>query len=111
MGQVPGRLSVDGVLEVVLTTSGRTAFLRLSGELDLATAPGLHRRLATLPDTVETVDVQAAELTFLDLAGLDVLLDLATRLRTDGGALVVRAPSPPVRRLLGLLADPLPVKG
>jgi anti-anti-sigma factor len=110
LGQVPGRLSVDGVLEVVLTTSGRTAVLRLSGELDLATAPGLHRRLVALADTVETVDVEAAELSFLDLAGFDVLLGLSTRLRADGGALVVRAPSPPVRRLLALLDDPLPVE-
>lgn len=102
---------MDGVLEVVLTTSGRTADLRLSGELDLATSPALRRRLVALPDTVETVVVETAELTFLDLAGLDVLLDLATRLRADGGALVVRAPSPPVRRLLALLDDPLPVEG
>lgn len=101
---------MDGVLEVALTTSGRTAVLRLGGELDLATAPGLRQRLATLPDTVETVDVQTAGLTFLDLAGLDVLLGLSTRLRAGGGALVVRAPSPPVRRLLALLDDPLPVR-
>lgn len=111
MGQVPGRLSVDGALTVELATSRDGVNVVLSGELDLSTADGLRRRLLDVLGTATCATVDAAGLGFVDLAGLDVLLDLDTRLRAEGGALVVRRASPPLRRLLALLDDPLPVEG
>jgi anti-anti-sigma factor len=100
---------VHGALTVDVRPSADGDVVVLAGELDLATAEALRRRLLDVLGTSTTVAVDAAGLDFVDLTGLDVLLDLDTRLRADGGALVVRRASPPLRRLLGLLGDPLHV--
>jgi anti-sigma B factor antagonist len=91
---------------------GATAVLRLDGEADVATASRLEVRLSDLVGDagLTRVVVDAAELSFLDLAGLDVLLDAAGRLRERGGALVLRTPSRRVQRLLHVLSSPLPVE-
>lgn len=102
---------MDGALTVELSTAPDAAVVVLTGELDLSTAGALRRRLLDVLGMTPVVAVDASGLDFVDLAGLDVLLDLDTRLRADGGALVVRRASPPLRRLLGLLDDPLPVEG
>lgn len=91
---------------------GATAVLRLAGEADVATASRLEVRLNDVvrDRAVRRVVVEASELGFLDLAGLDVLLRSADELRRRGGELVLRAPTRRVQRLLQVLSAPLPVE-
>jgi len=94
-------------LRTSVSRDGERAVVRLVGELDVAAEPRLRARLRDLlepgrPTPVRHVVVDAAQLTFLDLAGLRVLVDADTALRRRGGSLVLRAPSRRVRRLLDL---------
>ncbi len=76
--------------------------LRVAGEIDLATAPELARQLDRA-GAVAAVEVDLAEVTFMDGCGLRVLL--AARARSNGegrpGLALVGA-SRPVRRLFDL---------
>ncbi|MFM7718103.1 MAG: STAS domain-containing protein [Actinomycetota bacterium] len=83
---------------------GRT--LRVTGDLDLATAPRFDRAAASLAlDGDVTLD--AADLRFVDSSGLRSILALARRLQGRGRVTVVHA-GPQVRRVLELVrADAL----
>jgi len=74
--------------------------LRIAGELDVATAPELQARLSAHrgPAILDLRDV-----TFIDSTGLRVLLG-ASQGRDRAESLVLRAPSPAVRRLIELAA-------
>jgi anti-anti-sigma factor len=77
--------------------------LALRGELDLATAGVLADRLRGLRERHATVVLDLDELTFIDAAGLRVLLTAAADARNDGWAFTVTRGSAPVRRLFELL--------
>ena len=65
----------------------------LSGEIDLAEAPALAGHLAGLAETEGDLVIDAANVTFIDVAGCRVLLETADRL-TSGARLVIRRPPP-----------------
>lgn len=74
--------------------------LAWGGDLDIASAPVLAAALVVLAELgARRVVVDLCDVTFMDCAGLGVLLEADVRL-PDG--LHVRGPSAPVRRLLGL---------
>jgi anti-anti-sigma factor len=90
-----------------VSRTGTSAVLRLRGEADVSVVPRLRLRLADLvePRRAEPVDavvVDLADLEFLDLAALNVLVEAGQALRQRGGELVLRAPSRRVQRLLEL---------
>jgi anti-anti-sigma factor len=71
------------------------------GELDVATAPRLNMALSELRrDGVRDLTVDLADVTFLDTAGLRVLLEHAGLLRARRGRLHLTHPSNAIRRLL-----------
>jgi anti-anti-sigma factor len=76
------------------------AGLKVSGELDLATAPRLTEALLSVPATGE-VSLELSEISFLDSSGLSAILAFA-RSRNGGGPLVILNPSEPVARVLEL---------
>jgi len=85
--------------------------VRLIGEIDVATAPKLHRRLEH-DLRVRVLDM--AQVTFMDSSGLKVLV-IANRAREASDRITVRSPSGAVRRVidiagmaewLGLAPDP-----
>ncbi|MFP5320085.1 MAG: STAS domain-containing protein [Acidimicrobiia bacterium] len=87
------RLNVDN--------AGTTAVVRVTGELDLQTAPELESRLLQLAtDGANQVIVDMADTDFIDSTGLHALIVGVKELRGRGGDLVVRAPSPNTARLL-----------
>ncbi|HVX16675.1 MAG TPA: STAS domain-containing protein [Acidimicrobiales bacterium] len=66
------------------------AVLAVSGEVDVATAPGLRERLVGLVSEGHhqiVVDLEAVE--FLDSTGLGVLVGALKRVRTQGGELAL----------------------
>jgi anti-anti-sigma factor len=85
----------------------------LRGELDLATAHLLADRLRLLRERHDTVVLDLEELTFIDAAGVRVILGAAQDSQNDGWAFTVTRGSGVVRRLFELLdLDPLlPLEG
>ena len=79
--------------------------LRVTGDLDMAAAPVLERELAPLLGGRARVDLDAADVDFIDCAGVRVLLRAWQR---DPRFTVV-SPSDSVRRLIQLLDLDLPV--
>lgn len=70
--------------------------VRLYGEIDLATAPKLAVVLRTLGGGDVVIDM--AEVTFIDAAGLTVLVE-AKRRRNGAGTMIIGSASPFVRRV------------
>jgi anti-anti-sigma factor len=97
---------VDGrqlALEVLVSRDGTRTRVRLRGELDIATADAVAKRLAVLRERHESVLLDLDELTFIDASGIGLVLDTAEDARRDGWAFAVTRGSWPVRRVVELL--------
>lgn len=93
-------------LRVTTETEGPVTVLRLAGELDLATAGHLreHLRHALRQGSdLRHLVVDVAGLEFLDVTGLNALLEARPHLASVGARLSLRRPRPMVRRMLALL--------
>ena len=71
---------------------------RLDGELDMATADGLIDLLRATADSHDPIVLDFSGVQFMDSSGLRALLQAARS--EDCGPVVVKDPSPQVRRLL-----------
>jgi anti-sigma B factor antagonist len=70
------------------------------GELDVATAPGLREALGTARERgASRLIADLGAVTFLDSAGLGVLVTCAKQLRMNGGELVVVTDDPRIVRV------------
>jgi anti-anti-sigma factor len=71
-----------------------------AGEIDSATAPLLRDRLTLAAESTDTdLIVDLADVTYMDLRGLYVLVDVSRQLEADGRRPRARRPPPIVRRL------------
>src|SRR5215204_7082547 len=74
-----------GVFEIDTVRAGPALWLRLSGELDLASVEKLEEAIRVAEEsTARVIVIDLADLEFLDSAGLTVLLRAHTRTRRDG---------------------------
>ena len=99
--------------EVDVTTEGGTAVIKVGGELDVASASRLHRVLREqCAGATSPVVLDAADVTFMDSSALRAVLAVARDTSGERSPLVLRNPSPPVRRLLAVtcLTDAVPVQ-
>ncbi len=89
-----------------LTTSHDSShgWIEMSGELDMCTAPMLDEAIGRLRHDGfgATVVLDLRQVTFIDCAGLGVLIRQHGELRDEAGRLVLMHPSRVVRRLLAL---------
>lgn len=89
-------------LRTSTVTSDGATVVSVQGEVDLASADELrdvlHEALGTSPE----VTVDLTELTFIDSSGLSALVDAHRHARDVGGVLVLRNPTPMLRRLLDI---------
>jgi anti-sigma B factor antagonist len=77
--------------------------ITLKGSLDAATAPRLYQQFTELSRLgITRVDVDLANLDFMDSSGLSVLVAEHKRTRNDGGGLVIMSPNRRVIRLFQL---------
>jgi anti-sigma B factor antagonist len=83
-------------LEVAAGTDGPT--VRVSGEIDVSTAPSLRECLATLADE-PVVAVDLSEVAFVESSGLGVLVAEHKRRRAAGHELVIIGSSPLAQRV------------
>jgi anti-anti-sigma factor len=82
------------------TTRGHTV-LRISGELDIATAAALRDRItAVLDDTVLPVIIDLSRVSFCDASGLTMLIAVRRRANAYGRTVALAGPRPNVRKLL-----------
>jgi anti-anti-sigma factor len=86
--------------------------LLVSGELDLATTPRLNDEVCkAVADGAYTVEIDLANLTFIDSTGLRMFLELNEQASSRGWRLVLRNPSQPVSTILQITgsADEFPI--
>ena len=78
--------------------------LAVRGEIDVAVAKRLSIELDSLADAAGALDgravVDLSGVGFIDSSGVRELLKAQRRLQSEGGELVLRAPSAPCRRVL-----------
>jgi anti-sigma B factor antagonist len=87
-------------LSIEVSRNDGIAEVRVSGELDLATAPDLSEVLDPLAASEQRVVVDLAGLTFMDSSGLAALLAAHKVLADGGGVLELRSPQPAIIRLV-----------
>jgi anti-anti-sigma factor len=86
----------------VLGDRRRPERLRLTGELDFATADVLRAAARTLGHRRHDLVVDASELSFVDCAGLGALVELACTVRRERRAFTITSPSASLTRLSAL---------
>jgi anti-anti-sigma factor len=79
-----------------------TTVVTVTGEVDLASSVQLREVLQKAVSTSDTVVVDFVGLTFIDSSGLSALVDAHRRAREGGGVLLLRRPTPMLRRLLDI---------
>lgn len=93
----------DQGFAVLVGHDRRAVRVVVRGEVDLVTAPMLHRHLAGVSgDGVDLVEVDLSGVTFMDVRGVNVLLGAQAAIDAAGGTLSLRDPSEAVRRTLRL---------
>jgi anti-sigma B factor antagonist len=70
------------------------AWVRVTGELDLATAPVLAQALSQAEERAQRVVLDLRELTFMDSSGVHVIVEASLRANASGrGLVLVRGPA------------------
>lgn len=95
-------------MQIDMQQQGRHMCLQLSGELTIYDAVALHRALLESLGAADSLDLDLAQVTDLDAAGLQQLMLLRREARAAGKALQVIAHSDATRDVLtlcGLDAD------
>ncbi|MFJ9760284.1 STAS domain-containing protein [Streptomyces sp. NPDC101149] len=93
-----------GLRITLLTGPGCSMLVRLSGELDIATSPAVKSALdfCLSLDHSHGMTLDAADLTFIDAAGLSPLVQAHTLSRRRGQWLLITPASTALRRMLTL---------
>ncbi|MFJ9770329.1 STAS domain-containing protein [Kitasatospora sp. NPDC101157] len=85
-----------------MTTQVTPFVVTACGEIDLDTAPRLHRELSRALTEHREVVLDLSEVTFMDCSGLGVLVRARNQADRSGRSLVLRGVGRPVARLLKL---------
>jgi anti-sigma B factor antagonist len=93
----------DPVFRVAVQAVEGGVHVELVGELDVATAPELQRRVDEIVGADGDVRAGCAELTFADSSGIDTLIRLAKALRAQQRRLFLTNVRPMVRRAMDVL--------
>ncbi|MFJ7243028.1 STAS domain-containing protein [Kitasatospora sp. NPDC098652] len=94
-----------------MTTPVPPFTVRVSGEIDLDSAPDLRRELSRALADHRQVVLDLSQVTFMDCSGLNVLMEARNQADRNGARLALRGITRPVARLLeltGLTAWPAP---
>jgi len=95
-----------GPLTIRVEQDRNSIVLRAGGELDIASAPGLeHSLLHALESGAQSIVLDLTAVTFIDPAGLRVLLWAAGRSRGEGDRLRIDCGSPAIRQLIDLIGS------
>jgi len=90
-------------LKLAVQDHGDRATIQVAGEVDLATSPQLQAVLIDLVDQgFHQLIVDLEQVSFLDCAGIGMLVNARCRVQTHGGSLKLVKPRPVVQRVLAL---------
>jgi anti-sigma B factor antagonist len=90
-------------LQIDVETSGTSARIRLDGELDIHTAPGVATAVDdALGSGVDALVIDASALRFCDSSGIQVLVQARERLVAAGGTLTVEGVHGSVEKVLAV---------
>lgn len=94
---------MDDATVVIESSSGRTRCV-MAGEIDVANSSEMVVRVADAFRAGTDLDIELdfADVTFLDSSGLSMLVALASQARARGGQMGVVGTRPPVRRVVEL---------
>jgi anti-sigma B factor antagonist len=85
----------------VVSRSGTTATVAVSGEIDIANASQFRACLTgCLTDGCADIIIDMQDLTFMDASGVSVLAEVSQLAEAGGGHLTVQKPPPIVRKIL-----------
>jgi anti-sigma B factor antagonist len=109
-----GSVEMDAIehFSLFVERNGRGPVVRLSGEIDIATAPELRECLESLDGQAVTIDF--SDVTYMDSSGVNVLVEAIKRAHDGGGVPpVLRGVQPNQMRILELtgVAELLTVDG
>lgn len=94
---------VQAYLRISVREQGHSVIVEVDGELDLASSPQLEQALEhAWRAQPESVVLELADLRFLDMAGLRVLLAAQQRAEHEGSQLALAHVSAPVQRVMQL---------
>ncbi|MFU2209610.1 STAS domain-containing protein [Solidesulfovibrio sp. C21] len=86
-----------------LTTGDGPGVIVFSGEIDFSVTPTVRERLLELVGkTGKDIELDLADLTYIDSSGLALLLELRKQLAETGRSVAIRSISPQVRKLFNL---------
>jgi anti-sigma B factor antagonist len=96
---------VTELVELEIEQRGETVIARVSGELDIAGAPGLGDRIHdAVPTSARTLVIDFRELDFIDSSGIAMLFALSRKLGSRRQKMRVVAPAGrPVARVLEIV--------
>jgi anti-sigma B factor antagonist len=77
-----------------------SATLRVTGEIDMSTAPAVHEAAINTIRLYPALHIDLSDVTFMDSAGIHVLLATQRRAERNGGNLRLVHPTPRVMRVL-----------
>ncbi|HEY0696560.1 MAG TPA: STAS domain-containing protein [Micromonospora sp.] len=83
-------------------TDGNRATVVLSGEIDMSSADQLRRLLQKAVASTDTIDVDLAQVSFIDSTTISALIAAWNTATDTGHRFTVINPSHPVRRVLAL---------
>lgn len=89
-------------LSVTVRRERGVVIAEVTGDIDMSTVPGLRERLFGLADSGQPVIVDLNRISFIDSAGLGVLIATARRASEHGGSLHAVCSRPQTRKLLWL---------
>ena len=84
---------MSSIATLQLEQVGGDLYAVVGGELDLATCDDLRRRLQTILLDADTAVLDLSAVTFIDSAGLRMLVQLANALRREGRVLELIPPA------------------
>ena len=110
----PQRLARPAPFEAAVSHGGHGATVRVSGEIDAASAPALGDVLVAAGSDREVVHLDLGATTFIDSAGIRILVRSMWSLREAGSGLLLVAASTMAENILRItgildvLKDPAP---
>jgi anti-sigma B factor antagonist len=96
------RMAMGDELSVTVRRERGVVIAEVTGDIDMSTVPVLRERLFGLAESGQPLIVDLNRITFIDSAGLGVLVGVARRASDHGGSLYAVCSRPQTRKLLWL---------
>ncbi|WP_432096991.1 STAS domain-containing protein [Streptomyces sp. bgisy100] len=91
--------------DIISTSQGSLWRLRPQGEIDIDARPAVHRALGGRPATAHDLDIDMADVSFMDVVGLQLMAHVDTDARSHGLGVTFRGWQRQPRYLLAVAGD------